>query len=252
MELRAVIVDDEHDAIEVLLDVLKTYCPEIDVVGTSRSAQEGLKVIHDTKPDLVFLDVQMPRDTGFDLLKNVKEGSFQTIFVSAHENHAIEAVKFQALAYLLKPVGAIELIEAVNRVKEAIESENKVDYKALVDEWTHPTLKRIAIPTGGGHRYFELEDIIRVEASKNYSNVFTRESNKPILVSRNLKQFELLLTHRGFLRIHNAHLVNSQHIREYIRHDGGVILLTDGLKLVVGRHYRNQVVDYLNKSSDSL
>lgn len=250
--LTAIIVDDEKDAIEVLQDTIRSHCSEVVVIGSASSAQEGLELLDEKQPDILFLDIQMPRESGFDLLRNATSDSFQTIFVSAHESHAVEAVKFHAMAYLLKPVGATELCEAVQLVRESSLEESRSNHEALLFNLQQNTSKRIAVPTGKGHRYFDTDEIIRVEAAKNYSNVYTTESPKPILVSRNLKQFENLLSQRGFVRVHNAHVVNVGHIREYTRQDGGGIILSDGLALLIGRRYREGVLASLRQRSESL
>lgn len=248
--LTAVIVDDEEDAIEVLTEALQSQCPEIDVLASASSAQEGLKALELHDPDILFLDVQMPKGSGFDLLKKAPQRSFRTIFVSAHASHAVEAVKFHAMAYLLKPVSGDDLREAVDLCTESIDNDSAYDYEALLENIPQSSSKRIAIPTGSGYRYFEPGEIIRVEAARSYSNVHTIDSPKPLLVSRNLKQFDNLLTSRGFMRVHNAHLVNTTCIREFKRQDGGTIVLSDGQSLLVGRHYRQHVVDYLGNGAD--
>ncbi|MGD1848522.1 MAG: LytR/AlgR family response regulator transcription factor, partial [Salibacteraceae bacterium] len=194
---------------------------------------------------LLFLDIQMPKKTGFDLLREIKTPNFQTIFVSAHESYAVEAVKFHAMAYLLKPVMAMDLVEAVKLAEKAIEEATFPHYTALMLHF-HPDLpQRIAVPTGAGHQYFAMDEIIRIEASKSYSNIYTTDSEKPILVSRNLKQFDQLLTSQGFQRVHNGHLVNLRHIKAYLRQDGGGIVLSDGFEITIGRHYRKVVMEVL-------
>lgn len=251
-QLKTVIIDDEPDAVEILQDLILENCPELEIVGVGHSVREGKELLAELQPDVVFLDIQMPGGTGFDLLRQTEQLAFKTVFVSAHENYAIEAIKFHAMAYLLKPVAIDELKEAVQMVKDEILGQIKADYEALLHNLGGASDKRIAIPTGKGHRYFETREIIRVEAAKNYSNVYTTEDSKPILVSKNLKQFELLLAKYGFLRIHHAHLINPYHIREYARQDGGSVVLTDGENIYVGNSYRTIVVDYLSGTSDRL
>lgn len=251
-KITALIIDDEPDAIEVLTDVLTEVCPQVEVVGKATSAIEGLKAIDKLKPQLLFLDVQMPRNTGFDVLRNIKDKQLQTIFVSAHANFAVQAVEFHAMAYLLKPVGAIRLIEAVNKAQEAIENAASNSYDGLLYNVSAEAVKRIAIPTGTGQRYFELDELIRITADNSYSNVFTTESPKPIVVSKNLKQFESMLGDRGFHRVHKTHLVNAQHIREYYKQEGGGIVLSDGYSIPFGRHYKESVLDLLKAMSFSV
>lgn len=250
--IRAIIVDDEIDAIEILIDLIKESGHNINIVGTANSAKAGLLLLEKEKPDLLFLDVQMPGGTGFDLLSGADEKSFHTVFTSAHESYAIEAIKFHAMAYLLKPISLEDLTEAIIMVTEERIHKLTADYRALLQNIGLGGSKRIAIPTGSGHRYFEPREIIRVEASKNYSNVYVEGESKPLLVSKNLKQFEKLLSKFGFLRMHNAHLVNPQHVKEFIRKDGGSILLSDGLNLIIGPSYRQMVMDFLNNNSEGI
>ncbi len=250
--MNAVIIDDEKDAIEVLEGIIFDFCPEVNIINTASSIEQGVHVIYDSNPDLVFLDVQMPGGTGFDLLMGTEEKDFHTIFTSAHESYAIEAIKFHAMAYLLKPISLEDLSEAIVMVTEERIHKLTTNYQALLQNIGLGSTKRIAIPTGNGHRYFEPKEIIRVEASKNYSNVFIVGENKPLLVSKNLKQFENLLSKYGFIRMHNAHIINPQHVKEFIRKDGGSILLSDGLNLIIGPSYRQLVLDYLNKNSEGI
>ncbi len=251
-KLTALIVDDEEDAIEVLIDLLSESCPQVEVIATARSAADGLKALEDLSPQILFLDIQMPRNRGFDLLSNARSKNFQTIFVSAHANHAIQAVQFHAMAYLLKPVGAIELIEAVQKAEQAIQENEVKSYEGLLHNVSPRIAKRIAIPTGSGQRYFELRELIRITGENNYSNVYTTESEKPIVVSKNLKHFERMLEHYGFHRVHKAHVVNRQHIREYYKQDGGGIVLSDGFSIAFGRHYRQSVIALLQSMSFSI
>lgn len=251
-KIEAIIVDDELDSIEVLIDIIRDSCPTIELVGVAQSVDEGIKLIDSKDPQLVLLDIQMPGKTGFDLLKANENRQFHTIFISAHENYALEAIKYHAMAYLLKPIGAEELCEAVEEVKTEILKDKVVSYAELLQHLTAQSEKRIAIPTGGGHLYFKPDEILRVEAAKNYSKVFTTSSSKFIMVSKNLKQFENLLSNYGFIRIHHAHVINPRHIREFVRQDGGAVLLTDGTSVFIGNSYKDQVLEYLFNTSDKV
>jgi two-component system LytT family response regulator len=250
--LKAVIIDDELDAIEVLTGLINENSTNLEIVGTANSVQDGVALVNTAKPDVLFLDIQMYGETGFDVLKQTEYKDFHTIFVSAHESYAIEAIKFHAMAYLLKPVCVDELQQSIQLVKDEMLEQVKADYDDLLNNLNYSSDKRVAIPTGKGYRYFEPREIIRVEAAKNYSNVYTTDSSKPILVSRNLKQFELLLSKFGFLRIHHAHVVNLSHVREYIRQDGGYVLLTDKLTILVGKSYREALIQQLENFSEGI
>ncbi|UTW63142.1 response regulator transcription factor [bacterium SCSIO 12741] len=246
---RTLIVDDEPDAVEVLESMIQEVSHELEIVGRAHSIKEAEALLRTLEVDLVFLDIQMPGGTGFDLLKRVQDLHFHTVFVSAYANHAIDAIKFHALAYILKPVAAEDLKEALQRVKDEALNQMIVKYDALLQNLEQSPTRKIAIPTGKGYRYFEANDIIRVEASKNYSNVFTTDSETPILVSKNLKQFENFLSNYGFLRIHHGHLINPFHVKEYVRQEGGSVQLSDGLTVYIGQSYRQQVLDRLSNLS---
>ena len=249
--IRTILVDDELDSIEVLLDLISESNTGLEVVGTAQTAQEAIRLIRSVEPQLVLLDIHMPGGSGFDVLKEVRSYHFHTLFISAYDGYALEAIKFHAMGYLLKPVGVDEFCEVVNQVKERLHEEMVVHYQALLQNMRNDE-KKIAIPTGGGHVYFEAKEIVRIEAAKNYSNVYTTLESKPILVSKNLKQFENLLSKFGFLRVHHTHVINPKHIREYIRQDGGSVLLSDGASIFIGQSYKNQVLDYLQATSEKL
>ena len=251
-KISAIIIDDEKDAIEVLISLLKECCSEVHILDVASSFEAGQQLLNTTRTDIVFLDIQMPGGSGFDLLRSVDSKLFHTIFISAHENHAVKAVKFHAMAYLLKPIGLLELREAVDIVKEKMAEKIMVDYNAILQNLYSIVPHRIAIPTGKGDRYCDVKDIIRIEAAKNYSNIYINESAKPILVSKNLKHFENILSKYGFIRVHNTHLINQTHIKEYIRQDGGSIVLSDKSIIYIGRHYRQNVVKVLQSISEEI
>lgn len=245
VELTAMIVDDEPDAIDVLQSLIKRHCPDVLTIATANTVDDGLELLGQKMPDVLFLDIQMPRKNGFDLLRQVHDDSFHTVFVSAHESYAVEAVKFHAMDYLLKPINSVLLKEVVERIKDKIAAKKELDYKALLNNLGEKMQHRIAIPIGNGYQFIACEQIIRIQASGNYSTLFTTTSDKPILVIRKLKQFETLLDAYGFVRVHNSHLINPVHINGFDKRDRGTLVMSDEMEIALGPSYRASVLDFL-------
>jgi len=238
--LRAVIVDDEPDAVQFIESLAGEYCEGLEVVGKAYSAREGVDVIRSTSPDLVFLDVQMPHGTGFDLLSSFPEKSFDVIFITAFNHYAIQAIKFSAVDYILKPININEFIEAVQKVREKRSSQeySNLNYQALLENIKSPRPSKLAIPTADGIEYLNTGEIIRLEADRSYS-WFHMTGGKKHLVSRNLKEYQELLTELNFFRPHNSHLINLEHVRKFIRHEGGYIEMDDGSTVPISRGKRD-------------
>lgn len=234
--IKAVIIDDEPDAVQFIGSIMAEYCPQVKVTGTAHSATEGLRVIHDTNPDLVLLDVQMPHGSGFDLLSNFTKKTFDVIFITAFNHYAIQAIKFSAVDYILKPVNISELIAAVKKVEEKRGSPeyHNLDYRALLENLRSPNPVKLAIPTSEGIEYLNTSEIIRLEADRSYTWFYLTD-NRKYLVSRNLKEYQELLSDLGFFRPHNSHLVNLYHVKKFIRHEGGYIEMNNGSHVPVSR-----------------
>ncbi len=234
--LKVAIIDDEPDAINFIASIIKEYCPELEIVGTANSAAEGTKVIKNTNPDLVFLDVEMPHGNGFDLLANFPGKFFEVIFITAYNHYAIKAIKFSAVDYILKPVNINEFIDAVKKVLEKrIKKENlNLNYYTLLENLKTTLPSKLAIPTSDGMEYLNTAEIIRIEADRSYS-WFYLEEGKKYLVSRNLKEYQELLNDRNFFRTHNSHLINLDHVKKYIRQEGGYVIMDDGSNVPISR-----------------
>ena len=248
--LRVVIVDDEPDAVKFIQGIISEYCPNLEVAGTAYSAKDGVSVIMQTKPDLVFLDVQMPHGSGFDLLSSFPEKSFDVIFITAYNHYAIQAIKFSAVDYILKPVNISELIEAVNKVEQkrsSMEYRN-LNYSNLLENLKAPVPSKLAIPTTDGIEYLNTSEIIRIEADRSYSWFFLTDKKK-YLVSRNLKEYQELLQDLNFFRPHNSHLINMIYVKKYIRHEGGYIEMTDGSNVPISRGKRDLFLLQMGKIS---
>jgi two-component system LytT family response regulator len=239
--LKTIIVDDEQNAVDFISSIINEYCPGLQVAGKANNVAEGIERINELQPDLLFLDVEMPNGTGFDLLSHFPEKNFEVVFITAFNHYAIRAIKFSAVDYILKPINITEFIEAVDRVikKRADTTRNSNEnFKVLMEnlKTSHPS--RLAIPTSDGMEYLNPREIIRIEADRSYS-WFYLSGNRKILVSKHLKEFQDLLDERNFFRSHNSHLINLRFVRKYIRKEGGYIEMQDGAEIPVSRNKKD-------------
>lgn len=227
--IRTIVIDDEVKARETIRNMLNTYCPDIKIIGTAGSVNEGVKLLNKTSVDLVFLDIKMGDGTGFDLLRKLNDIKFFVIFITAFEEFAIRAIKFSALDYILKPLDPDELISAVEKAKEAIEKENiSLRLKALFEnlDMLNSKSKKIVLKTTGSVHIVSIADIIRCESEKNYTH-FHIVGMEKITVSKTLKDFSEMLNDFGFYRLHQSHLINLTHVKRYDKEEGGSLVMAD-------------------------
>ena len=240
--IRAVIIDDEKLARDVISNYLQDYCQDVEVVATASSLKTAWSAIQKTSPDLVFLDIEMPDGNGFDLLNMFEKIDFKVIFVTAYSEYAIKAFRFSAIDYLLKPVKIDELIDAVARVRSTstpgITSEI---ISSLLNNirGNSPRQSTLIIPNIKGFEVLRVTDIIMCQAD-GYCTNFHLSGNRKVVSSRNLKHFDGLLADQNFLRVHHSYLVNLDHVTWYTRQ--GEILLSEGLKAFLGDAYKNEFV----------
>ena len=248
-KLKTIIVDDEKDAVDFISTIIGEYCPGLEVTGKGYDVNDGVQLIKDLKPDLVFLDVEMPHGTGFDLLANFPEKEFDVVFITAFNHYAIKAIKFSAVDYILKPININEFIEAVNRVVQKRASNifrGNENIRVLLENLKSGLPSRLAIPTSDGMEYLNPKDIIRIEADRSYS-WFYITGNRKMLVSKNLKEFQDLLNDRYFFRPHNSHLINLKFVRKYIRREGGYIEMMDGSEIPVSRNRKDLFLVHMSR-----
>ncbi len=248
-KLKTVIIDDESDAVDFIFSIIGEYCPGLEVAGKAYDVREGVQVIKEIKPDLVFLDVEMPHGTGFDLLTNFPEKEFDVIFITAFNHYAIKAIKFSAVDYILKPININEFIEAVNKVMQKRSSSmfrGNENIKALLENLKTGVPSRLAIPTSDGMEYLNPKDIIRIEADRSYS-WFYITGNRKILVSKNLKEFQDLLSDRHFFRPHNSYLINLKYVKKYVRKEGGYIEMQDGSEIPISRNKKDLFLVHMSR-----
>jgi two-component system LytT family response regulator len=242
--MKAVIIDDEDINRDNLQQLLLQYCAEITITGAAANAEEGRALIQQHQPDIVFLDIEMPGKNGLDLLKSLPEHNFEIIFVTAHHQYGIQAVKFAALDYLLKPINFEELQSAVTRaVKKRSEKQRNHQLENLIQLLHQQNTKsehRIALPTTKETRFAKTEEIIRCESSNNYT-IFYLISGEKIIVSKPIYEYEALLADYQFIRCHQSHIVNTKLIKSWIKTDGGHLLLYDKTEIPVSRQKREQV-----------
>lgn len=240
--IRAVIIDDEKLARDVIFNYLNEYCPDVEVVAQASSVKTALSAIQKTTPDLVFLDIEMPDGTGFDLLSRFDKIDFKIIFVTAYSEYAIKAFRFSAIDYLLKPLKIDELIDAVARVRSAgatgISSEI---ISSLLNNLrsSSPKQSTLIIPNIRGFEVLRVSEIIMCQAD-GYCTNFHLSGNRKVVSSKNLKHFDGLLEDQNFLRVHHSYLVNLDHVTGYTRQ--GEILLSEGMKAFLGDSYKNEFV----------
>ena len=248
--ISTVLVDDETDSIRVLQKLLATYCPQVEVVGTAEGVETALAVIHSTRPDLLFLDIEMTQGNAFDLLNQLRPLTFQVIFVTAFDNYAIRAFKYSAVDYLLKPVDIDELVSAVERVVERSQQRNIVDQmQVFLDSMGTLHLsqqQKMAVPTLEGLIFINLRDVVRLEARSSYTQIIM-EDGEIVTATRTIKEYEDSLPESLFCRIHNSHIINLQKIDKYHKGRGGYVVLEDGSRIEVATRRRQEFLRRLLK-----
>jgi two-component system LytT family response regulator len=242
---KAVIIDDEEPGRRNLKALLNRYFPEIEIIGEAASAIEGKHLLLDPGPDVLFLDVQMPELDGFDLLESLPKKNFAVIIVTAHAEYGIRAVKAGALDYILKPIVVKELQQAVNKLVAW------VDERKGGQSTDAGKPGRITLSHTGGFTVVEIKDMIRLEADNNYTKVFTIE-NKMFFVSKPLKAFEDNLKDQVFFRVHRSYIINLLHVREYLREDGGIIVMSDGARIHLPKTRQLEFMEAVKKLSISI
>ena len=244
--IHAIIVDDEPHSYKTMETLLKRYCPEVSVVATCTNGIEALDAIGRLKPDLVFLDVEMPKMNGFEMLEQLHEINFHLIFVTSYDAYALKAIRFSAIDYLLKPVDREELQKAVQKVINRMVAPLPEQLKIILEKMKHPsrTSAKIALPSMEGLQMIPVETIISCEANDNYTTL-TLRNNKKIIVSCTLKVIEELLEDHSFLRVHRSFLVNLDEVEKYIKADGGYLVMSDGSHIYISKNKKDELLKKL-------
>ncbi|WP_312698468.1 LytR/AlgR family response regulator transcription factor [Sphingobacterium mizutaii] len=250
--IRAILIDDEIFNLENLQTLLGKHCPQVTIIATAQNIDDALDAVVKHSPNLLFLDIQMGNKTGFDVLKQLPIRNFEVIFVTAFDQYGIQAVKFAALDYLLKPIDIEELILAVNKAENKLSKKvqtSQLDF--LLQQLKKPETKvsKIALQMQGEIRYVTLSEIIRCEADNTYTHFFLSNGEK-ILVSKSLKEYADLLRPNGFLRCHQSHLVNPKYVKSLLKEDGGVLLLLSGEKIPISKPNKDAVKQALQQQAN--
>lgn len=225
--MRAIIIDDESKSRSAISNMVLKNCPDVAIIAEAEGLKSGIEAIQKHNPDLIFLDIQMRDGSGFDLLKQIDDITFKIIFITAHNEFAINAFKFSAVDYLLKPVNGKDLSEAVQRAQKMITKEEADLKMSVLTTNAQSAEKRVVLKTTDSIYIANLRDIVRCEADGNYTNIYLQDGKK-ILMSKSLKEFDDMFSGAGFFRIHNAHLINLAYLEKVKRSRGGEVMMKDG------------------------
>ncbi len=240
-KVKTILIDDEPISTKHLKAMLVKNCTDIEIIATANNIDDALEKIYTLKPDLIFLDIELGGESGFDLLKKCTVKKFEVIFVTAHSQFGIDAVKAHALDYILKPINKVELLMAVENAIQIIHEK-----KASVEKGTtEKTQTRLSLPTMEGLLFIETNEIVFIESEGRYSRFHLNNSTK-LLVSKNLGEYEKELEHKGFARIHHSYIVNLSYVEKYIRGRGGYVILKNGKSLEVSSRKKDDFIGKLD------
>lgn len=245
--IKVLIIDDENRTRDLISKMIRSFNLNLDVISMGENVLTAVQAIETVRPDILFLDIQMPDGTGFDVLKAIKDKNFEVIFITAHEEYAVKAIKFSALDYLLKPVDPEELKNATEKALKTLAfKKQESQFEALQNNILPNSKKRLVLKTQESVFVVELEQIIRCEADKNYTTFFLN-GGKKIIVSRTLKEYEILLSTYNFLRVQQSHLINLDFIERYDKANGGIVVMKDGAEVPLSNAKREQFFNMLDR-----
>lgn len=244
--MKTYLLDDEPNCTDVLQVLLNKYCPEVQVAGIFNDPEMALDIIRRERPQLLFLDIEMPILNGFELLRKCEPLDFKVIFTTAYDQYAVKAFKFNALDYLLKPVDKDELILAVKKAQQAASPSSSL-LETVQYLKNNPIPERIALPVGKELLLVEVADIQYFESDGSYVSVFLHGQNKPVILSKSLREFEELLNNPAFFRAHNSYLINLKHVKKIVLTGGGEIVMGNGRSLPVARNKKAELMGLIVK-----
>jgi two-component system LytT family response regulator len=246
MNIKGIIIEDELHNRNNLLQLIEKHCPEVEIIGLCASAQEGHESIVNLHPDLIFLDIEMPGENAFTLLNKLPSIDFEIIFVTAFDHYGIQAIKFSALDYILKPIASADLKSAVSKASEKINQKQKnLRLQNLLENNQRAARnKTIALSLADKIEFVEINSIIRCESDSNYTT-FHLKNGEELIVCKTLKEYEELLSPYGFLRVHQSHLINLNEIKSFVKSDGGFIKMKTGDSVSISRQRREEVMRVL-------
>jgi two-component system LytT family response regulator len=245
-QLKAILIDDELNSLQNLHNKLEKYCPAVKVVSALQKPEEAVPFIRQQKPDVLFLDIEMPKMNGFRLVEALGDFEGEIIFITAYNHFAIDAMRISAFDYLVKPVSIADLQNAVARLQQQKSKHTKERLNVLKQsiQENKSQENKIAVPTNEGLEFIIIKNIIRIESSTNYSRLYFI-NKQPLLVTRLLKDFEDILTPYRFFRVHNSHLINLNYISKYIRGEGGQVVMENGDVVDVSRRKKDEFLGLL-------
>jgi len=247
--LNIVIVEDNPSVQKVLIFMLSENFKDINILAIGNNVKEGLEILYKNKPQLLFLDVEMPDGSGFDLLKKLRSITYPVIFITAHEKYALNAIKFSAQDFLLKPIDEEDLVDAVNKARLKVNENNSNEkIKVLLQNLNQPekSFERIILNDKYGIEIVEVKDIIRLESSGNYTMFYTTDRDNPITVSKGIKSYETMLDESIFFRSHQSHIINLNYLTRYDKQEGGALILKDGSSIPLANRKRDALIKILN------
>lgn len=248
--MKVLVIDNELSIRESLVSAIRVFCPQIEEIEEADGIESGKEKIQSYQPDLVFLDVELGNGTGMDLLSQLQKITFNVIFVTAHNKYAIDAFKYSAIDFLLKPINPEELIRSVNRAEKKSNTENLVKQLSILkSEYANTSLqeKKIVLSEQDSIHILKSSDIIYCSSEGNYTTFYTSASDTKIVISKNMKVFEEMLSPLGFLRVHNSYLVNINKIEKYDKGDGGFLYVSGGIKIPVSQRKKELLMALFKK-----
>jgi two-component system LytT family response regulator len=253
MSLTALLIDDEANSRQAIKNLLAKLCPDVEIAGEAKNAAQGIEMILSLKPQLVFLDIQMPGKTGFDMLASLDKIEFDIIFTTAYHEYAVKAFRFSAIDYLLKPIDPDDLLAAVDKVKEKQSPASAGQVDLLKQLWQQLSAgqnvqsknQKLALATQEGIHLAEVKDIVWCESLGSYTKFYLANGEK-LITSRLIKEYEEILTDYHFFRVHQSHIINLHHVKKYVKGDGGQVWMSDGTEVEVARRRKDEFLTALS------
>lgn len=246
--LKALIVDDEKHTCDEVAAIIKESCPGVKLIGQCGNISEAIRIIHDKNPDIIFLDIKLGDENGFDLFKHFLKPTFKVIFITAYQQYAVEAFKFAALHYLLKPIAADKLVESIERARQATEGESfLMGIKSLAYNFENRLSKnkKLAIKTSDNIHLLNSSDILYCQSDHSYTTFFMADGNR-ILVSTNIGHYQELLEEHDFMRVHKSYLVNMEKVKKFSKAEGGMLILSNGTQIPVAHRKKESLMQRLS------